>query len=180
MEALLGWLRDGNLRPTAKEIADRAGISVRSVYVHFDDLEDLFCAAAAHQMTDLVGLVHEIPATGLFEARLEAFVAQRGRVFERVMPVRRAATLVEPFSPALAQLLEATRFARDEITRVFAAELEALPAEARADTIRAADALATAEAWDHLRRHAGCSAEQAAAATTAGLRAILTSWSPPA
>ena len=31
---------------SAKAIAERAEVSVRSVYVHFDDLEDLFCVAA--------------------------------------------------------------------------------------------------------------------------------------
>lgn len=174
VEALLAWLRDGNLRPTAKEIADRAGISVRSVYVHFDDLEDLFCAAATHQLSDLAHLVREVPATGSFEDRLTAFVVQRTRVFEAVMPVRRAATLQEPFSPTLAQLLDVTRrFARDEIRRVFAAELQRGGAGEGGRAVLAADALASAESWDHLRRHAGCSADEAGAVITAGLRAIL-------
>src|ERR1044072_5768679 len=46
VEALLSLLDEGNLRPTARQVAERAGVSLRSVYVHFDDLEDLFTAAA--------------------------------------------------------------------------------------------------------------------------------------
>src|SRR3954447_22420453 len=46
VDAVLDLVATGQTRPTAREIADAAGISVRSVYVHFDDLDDLFRAAA--------------------------------------------------------------------------------------------------------------------------------------
>jgi len=45
VRALLGLISEGDVRPTAGRIAERAGISLRSVYVHFDDLDDLFLAA---------------------------------------------------------------------------------------------------------------------------------------
>src|SRR3954467_9783140 len=93
VEALLDLLRAGNLRPTAKEIAERAGTSLRSVYVHFDDLEDLFTAAAGRAIGRISGLMEVIPSTGSLDERLDAFVAQRARVYEGLGEVRHAATL---------------------------------------------------------------------------------------
>ena len=42
VDALLTLNERGELRPTARDIAAEAGVSLRSVYVHFDDLEALF------------------------------------------------------------------------------------------------------------------------------------------
>ena len=42
VDALLTLNARGHLRPTARDIAAEAGVSLRSVYVHFDDLEALF------------------------------------------------------------------------------------------------------------------------------------------
>src|SRR5690349_10559438 len=96
VKALLALLSDGNPRPTAREIAERAGVSLRSVYVHFDDVEDLFCEAARQEGQAIAGLLRELPTDGPFDARVDAFLDQRVRVFEALAPVRRAAVLQEP------------------------------------------------------------------------------------
>lgn len=174
VESLLAWLRDGNLRPTAKDIAERAGISVRSVYVHFDDLDDLFCAASAHQGQLIAGLVREIPATGSFDERLTAVVDQRIRVFEAIMPVQRAAALQEPFSPTLRAILTGMReLQRAEIERVFATELDRLPAGARTAALAAAHLVTVEEAWSFQRNAMGIDVASARAAMEHALRAIL-------
>ncbi|HEY3834729.1 MAG TPA: TetR/AcrR family transcriptional regulator [Acidimicrobiia bacterium] len=174
VDALLDLLRDGNLRPTAKEIAERAGTSLRSVYVHFDDLEDLFTAAAGRAIGRIAGLMEAIPSTGPFEARLDAFVSQRARVYEALGEVRHAAALQEPFSPGLAQLLShGRRRARHEFESVFAPELEALPAGERAAVTAACDALASAATWDHWRHQQDHDVDAACAALRLGLHRIL-------
>ncbi len=76
VEALLSLLDDGNYRPTARQVAERAGVSLRSVYVHFDDLEDLFTAAAHNHFERVRDLVQAIPGDGPLESRLDAFVRQ--------------------------------------------------------------------------------------------------------
>jgi AcrR family transcriptional regulator len=48
-EALVALLEDGNADPTAKQIASRAGVSLRLVFHHFDDLDDLYRSVAAMQ-----------------------------------------------------------------------------------------------------------------------------------
>ena len=71
VDALLDLNREGNLRPTAREIAERANVSLRSVYVHFDDLEDLFLAAAKRHAELVSGMLIEVPATGPLRSRAE-------------------------------------------------------------------------------------------------------------
>jgi TetR/AcrR family transcriptional regulator of autoinduction and epiphytic fitness len=178
VRALLGLISEGDLRPTAGRIAERAGISLRSVYVHFDDLDDLFLAAAREQRGRVVALVRKLPSTGPFEARLEAFVDQRARVLEAIAPVAKATALQEPFSPALAAASTSARqLGRAELEEVFAAELANLDATTRHHALDACDALTTSDTWDTFRVRRGLPPHAAAATLSAALRVLLR---PPA
>jgi TetR/AcrR family transcriptional regulator, regulator of autoinduction and epiphytic fitness len=45
VDALRGLHQEGDLRPTAPRVAERAGVSLRTVWQHFNDLETLLVAA---------------------------------------------------------------------------------------------------------------------------------------
>jgi TetR/AcrR family transcriptional regulator, regulator of autoinduction and epiphytic fitness len=174
VRALLALIAEGDLRPTAGRIAERAGISLRSVYVHFDDLDDLFLAAAREQRTRVYALTRQLPATGPFDVRLEAFVEQRARVLEAIAGVAKAAALQEPFSPALAATSRAARQSgRSELAHVFAAELASLDPATRDHTLDACDALTNSDTWDHLRVRRGLTPNGAAATLSTSLRVLL-------
>ncbi len=64
VDALLDLMQEGQVRPTAAQIAARAGVSLRTVFQHFRDLEALFAAAADRQTARLLALAGEVPATG--------------------------------------------------------------------------------------------------------------------
>src|SRR5271155_5351046 len=49
-EALMQLLRDGESDPTAKAVARRAGVSLRLVFHHFADMDDLYRFVAALQL----------------------------------------------------------------------------------------------------------------------------------
>ena len=49
VEALLALLEEGGAKPSAKEIAERAGVSLRSVFQHFDDMEALYAECVRQQ-----------------------------------------------------------------------------------------------------------------------------------
>jgi TetR/AcrR family transcriptional regulator of autoinduction and epiphytic fitness len=152
VDALLDLNREGNLRPTAREIAERAGVSLRSVYVHFDDLEDLFLAAAKRHVEVISGMLVEVPSTGPLRSRAETLMRMRSRIFEELGNVRKAAALQEPFSPTLAHWLGAAQtVARHEVERVFANELDELSPDVRLRRIAAVNALASGAVWDQLR-----------------------------
>jgi AcrR family transcriptional regulator len=165
----LDLLVEGDLRPTAERIAQRAGVSARSVFKHFPDREDLFAAAATIQEARVRELLHELPDPGdPLDERLDAFVDQRARIFEFVTPVRRAALLTEPFSDVVAAKLKLSRDTGvAHVLHVFGPEL----AEEDGDELRAAlCAIAAWPTWETLRRHQGLSADAAKSV----LRAMLT------
>ncbi len=174
VDALLSLLDDGNFRPTARQVAERAGVSLRSVYVHFDDLEDLFTAAAHNHFERMRDLVESIPADGPLESRLDAFLRQRERIHEASAQVRRAAVLQEPFSPALAEVLWlARKLSRAEVELVFAPELGRRDDAGREHLAIELEVIANASTWETLRVQHDLSAEAARETVGRMLRASL-------
>jgi len=174
VDAFLALLDEGDLRPTARRVAERAGVSLRSVYVRFEDLDALALAAAERQWERVREVVRVIPPTGPLAERLDAFVEQRCRVLDAVAPVRRAAELQEPFNATLAPLLTWARgVSRDELARTFAPELEARPGATRERLLDALEVVAGTSTWDVLRRQRGRSTQAARAVVTDLLRALL-------
>jgi TetR/AcrR family transcriptional regulator, regulator of autoinduction and epiphytic fitness len=158
VEALLALLNEGRLRPTAAEIAERAGVSERSVFQHFPDREALLEAVAREQYERVMPTIRPVDASLSLAARIDEFVAQRATLYERAAGVRRAALLMEPESDVVAGWLTTVRRAgAAEAERVFRREIEATPADER-EPLRAA--LVAACAWgtfEALRFHQGLS-----------------------
>lgn len=160
--ALLDLFEAGEMRPTAAQIAQRAGVSLRSVFQHFESLETLFAAAADLQMERLAPLLQPIATDGPFAARLADFVTRRARVLEAISPVRRASLRSEPFSNEVRTRLERARArGRREVELVFATELAPFAAAERRDVAAALGAAASWSTWEHLRRHQGLGVERA-------------------
>ena len=174
-DALLDLIGEGRLRPTAKEIAERAGVSVRSVYVHFDDLEDLFCVAVRRQYARVAPMLEPVPLEGTLRTRSAALVGRRIRLYARIGAVGRAARPQAPFSPMLAQVIrDAHARSRAELERVFAPELDARPPARRDPTLAVLDALTGPETWDTLRNTNGLPVDDAAAAVVDAIVTQLT------
>ena len=173
-DALLDLLGDGHLRPTAKEIAERAGVSVRTVYVHFDDLEDLFCVAVRQQYARVAPLLEPVTLDGSLHTRVVALVERRIRLYARIGAVGLATRLQAPFSPMLARVVrDAHARSRAELERVFAPELDALTAAHRATTLAVLDVLTGPETWQTLRNTDDLARDDAAAAVVAAILAQL-------
>jgi AcrR family transcriptional regulator len=174
VDATLALLDAGNLRPSADEIAERAGVSPRSIFQHFGDRETLQRAVGARQTERVVQIVEHLPDTGPLDARLDAFVDQRARVLEFITPVRRSALLNEPFSTGSRNALQAFRaFKRAEAERVFGPELAAWPKRERVELQRALGAACDWNTWEALRSHQGLSVDEASAVMRRTLRALL-------
>ena len=151
--ALLGLLEEGHLRPTAAEIAENAGVSLRSVFQHFEDMESLYAAVAEAQMERLSRLISQKIGVGPLADRTRSFVERRAELLETITPVRRAALLQEPFSEELARRLRrAHDMAREEIERTFARELAVVPAGDGNEIVLALDVATNWSAWDTSRR----------------------------
>src|SRR3954470_5214868 len=174
VDALLALLESGDLRPTGPRIAERAGVSLRSVFQHFPDMEALYAEASTRMWLRVSRLVTPIDLSLPLPERLAAFVEQRARVLEFLTPVRRAAALQEPFSAELQGARDrAHALARREVVRVFRAELDQLSPAVRAEVLDAMDVAASWVTWDALRTVAGRGPEGAAGAMARTLSALL-------
>jgi AcrR family transcriptional regulator len=157
VQAYLSMVQEGVLQPTAHAVAARAGVSPRSVFHHFADMESLLAAAAEAHVVEYLPLIHDLPRTGSFDLRLTAFVDQRSRIAEKVLPVFRAARLVEHASAIATERLNWTSdILRLETAEVFAPELGPTPD----GTLDALDAITSLEAWVRFRDRQGLDAER--------------------
>lgn len=154
-EALLALLEDGEPRPTARQVADRAGVSLRLVFHHFEDMEAVLHSAVAIQVERHWSRLQPVePGLPLAE-RVTRLVRQRAALYEAIAPVRRAAALVEPSSPTVSgELSHARRRLRAELADVFAPELASAGAK-RPQVLDMLDVAAAWESWDQLRRRMG-------------------------
>jgi TetR/AcrR family transcriptional regulator, regulator of autoinduction and epiphytic fitness len=174
VDALLALLYEGQVQPTAERIAARAGVSERSLFQHFADREALYQAVAVQQYERIVPTLEPIDVSLPLPERIEAFVAQRGRLLETVTPVRRAALLLEPESKVVSSWLQSTRRQKaKEVERVFGPELERVEPRDRGALLAALVAATAWTAWEGLRAHQGLSEDRSRAAMRATLAALL-------
>ena|SRR5438034_4991693 len=154
IDALIACYDDGLLQPSVQEVADRAGVSARSVHNHFVDVEALRIEVADRQWQRVTPLASLLDVDESISARVEKLVEQRCAIFEAVTPVRRAALLMLPESPAIAaKLAQADRALRRQIDRGF-------PGLAP-DVLDAVDALTSWDTWNRLRAAQGLSVARA-------------------
>jgi TetR/AcrR family transcriptional regulator, regulator of autoinduction and epiphytic fitness len=174
VDALFALLEDGELRPTAERIAERAGVSERSVFQHFPDREALLEAVARQEYERVVAALEPVDASRPLAERLDTFIAQRVRLLERITPVRRAAVLIEHESDVVAGWLTTARQAAAmEVERVFRRELERAEAGERAVLLAALVGATSWPVWEGYRVHQRLGVERARAAMRRTLAALL-------
>jgi AcrR family transcriptional regulator len=146
VDALLDLLTEGTPSPTAAQIARRAGVSVRSVFQHFEDLESLYADLARQQAERVRPLLEARPTDGSLGDRVDALVEQRQRLYASIRPVRHAIGARADTSPALRRRLETlARQLREQLSTSFADELAGAPR-----LLDALDAACSFEAWDRM------------------------------
>jgi AcrR family transcriptional regulator len=153
VEAMLELFSDGNLAPSSDEIATRAGLSPRSLFRYFDDIDDLCRAAIDRQQQRVLPLTTiSVALDASTGQRIEALVGQRARVFDAIGSVGHVSRLRAPFQPLVnAQLTLARVFFREQIKRLMAPELTAMGPARAAHAVAAVDVLCSFEAYQLFR-----------------------------
>lgn len=173
IDALRALHHDGNLVPTTAQVAERAGVSRRTVWQHFADLETLFAEAGRVEVEIALSLVEPVDVEEPLATRIALFTAQRGRLLEEMSPSWRAGRLQEPFSAQIrenkARMIE---LGRDELRRAFAPELRKLRGKRRAQVEVAAQAATMWANWECLRTELGCTPSEARTAVAATLTGL--------
>jgi AcrR family transcriptional regulator len=160
--ALLELIREGNPRPTAEQVAERAGVGARTVFRHFDDMESLFVETTARVERELEPQL-ESALDGSLEERVRRVVRDRAALFERIAPFKRSGNLQRHRSAFLQERhVKMARSLRAHLRTVLP-ELESAPAA----VAEALELVTSFEAWDRLRSDQRLGRERAAAAVEA-------------
>lgn len=172
VQTLLDCVSEGEV-PTAKRLAERAGVSERSIFVHFRDLDDLRLAAAEAQYETVVAMLRPVdPALPLTE-RIGLLVAQRELIFLAQGP-RLIGLLEAHRSKALADwIARVDADLRAQVEDVFAAELDEWSGDDRDELLGALDATAAWAFRQHLCATMGWSPQRASRTVARTLSAIL-------
>ncbi|MFG2224783.1 TetR/AcrR family transcriptional regulator [Streptomyces sp. NPDC048644] len=174
VDALLSAVEEGQISPTARSIAQRAGVSERSVFVHFQDLDDIRLAVARQQAERVSKLVSPVPQDWPLEKRLDALLAQQEEVFALQARVRIVALVHAQQSPAVASILaEMNQKFRARLAAVFAPELAAADEAAGAELL---DILESVLGWAfryHLSEQRGADRARVSRAARRTVLAVL-------
>jgi AcrR family transcriptional regulator len=170
LDAMATLFEDGNLQPSTAEIAAKAGISPRSLFRYFDDLDDLHRATIDRQVTAALPLlVLPLDAGAPTLDKIDGLVQGRIRLHQAVAPAARAARASAHRRPIVAaQVRDARAYLRRQVARLFAPELEMRPF-----LLDAVDALCSFETYDLMHSAHGSSEEQIVETLIAALRALL-------
>jgi AcrR family transcriptional regulator len=168
ISALIALVAQGELAPTAEMVAEQAGLSLRTVFRHFEEMDNLYLEIAGAIIRRAEPLIGRPFAAGTWPDILPEMIDRRAEYFETVAPFKRALDLYRTRSPALeAASEEVARLSR----QVFLSRIpqEQIPEPA---VLNAMVLLVSIDSWLYLRQVQGLDVAAAKAAVVAGLRAL--------
>ncbi len=161
---------EGNPEPTAQQVAQRAGVGMRTVFRLFADMDALYATLQERIVAGVAPLLRELPpADAPLEERVADLVTQRAELYERIAPYMRATMLLRFRSHFLEEHY------RDASAQLKARLLLRFPELRRAprDITDALEQSTSFEAWDRLRRGQDLTRTRAKAAMQRAVVALL-------
>lgn len=166
IEAYLALLRERPTTPvpTAAEIAERAGYSVRSVFERFPDLHTLRVAAADYGLAHAAALAPARDIDADRPTRIKSQVETRAGTCERGVALWRALTFNVDEDDALkARLRLARNRTMERLEIMYQPELSTLADAERRNMVITLEALTDMESWARMREMHGLSFAEACA-----------------
>ena len=151
--AALALMEEGTLVPTAQQVADRAGVGIRSFFRHFADMDSLFLAVDASLLDSYEALVRVDDRPGSLGQRTVRAIDLYGNAFDKLSQI---VLCTKALLWRFPKLRENYAWHQKRLRK----ELELwLPevAELSRDRREAVHAVASFEMWNGLREHQGLS-----------------------
>lgn len=166
--ALMELVGSGVLQPTVQQVAERAGVGVRSVFRHFSEMETLHRAMDARLEAEARPILEKADHGGTLAQRITNVARTRATFYERVGPYKRSSNLVRWRSRFLQNRHQnMQRELRADLLRWFP-ELTSAPAT----LVDAIDTMTSFETWDRLRQDRQLSIKAATATVESALTAL--------
>jgi AcrR family transcriptional regulator len=171
VSAVLELVAERGSAPTGPQIAERAGVALRSIGQHFASREELLLAAAEVHLRQVAATSTPVDPTLPLEERIQQFSAARGRELEAGAGVRRASMRFEATSPVVAEAFIAVAKVRRKVAaKAFAPEIRE-----RAEIAEMLGVVTCARSWDAMRLEQGCTVAGATKRMASLIQAVLAS-----
>jgi AcrR family transcriptional regulator len=101
--AMLDLVGNGDVAPSAARVAEVAGVGLRSVFRHFDDMDELYREMGDVIEARVMPIILQAPSGATWKEKLFDIANRRAQVFETILPYRISANLKRFQSPYLMQ-----------------------------------------------------------------------------
>ena len=175
VNALLGLIENGETEISAALIASKAGLSERSIFRYFDDVNDLYrsvCDLAFSKEIEYA-LIDDA-GVGSLDTKIENFVNQRVRIYtmnEKIAPAARSFAFKNPIIKN--QLVVGRKLLRTQIIKHFSEELSAFDKQQQQVAVAIIDSLTTFEYYDMMRSDQKMSVQTIKSVLTESIRKAL-------
>jgi AcrR family transcriptional regulator len=175
VDALLGLIENGETEISAALIASKAGLSERSIFRYFDDVNDLYrsvCDLAFSKEIEYA-LIDDA-GVGSLDTKIENFVNQRVRIYtmnEKIAPAARSFAFKNPIIKN--QLVVGRKLLRTQIIKHFAEELLVFDKQQQQVAVAIIDSLTTFEYYDMMRSDQRMSVQAIKSVLTESIRKAL-------
>lgn len=174
VDAFIDLVLEGNLPPTPQQVAERAGISMATLFRYFETLNSLRYDAAKRMLERFPLL--EVPdiGEGTLPERTERFVALRVEFWEEVNLLARLQRSTALQDPDAARMIDSVRARMaNQVREHFAPELQEFSAAKRDDAVAMIATLTSVESWEQFRHTYRRSPLQTRRAWTKAIEALL-------
>jgi len=157
--ALLDLVGKGDVSPSAAKVAEVAGVGLRSVFRHFEDMDALYREMGEVIEAGILPILLQPPIGATWKDKIFDLAERRAKVFETIMPYRISGNLRRFESPYLMQDYR-------RMLRLESESIEAhLPQAVRADTAgaRGLNVILSFQTWRLLRHDQELPVEEAKA-----------------
>lgn len=174
IEAFLELLTLIGRTPTASQIAERAGYSVRSIFERFSDLGALSLATADHAIAVGQSEAMARDVDGDRPTRIRSHVRTRALACEKWLPLWHAMLETQDEVAELKTRIIQVRLANlERLKLMYEPELATLPEAEREQLLFAMGALTSIESWNQMRDIYGLSMESAQGVWRAAIDRLL-------
>ena len=171
IEAALALMDEGSLVPTAQQIADRAGVGIRSFFRHFADMDSLFLAADKMLLSSYEALFEVDNRAGTLPERVSRAIDLYGNAFEKLRPIILCTQSQLWRSPKLRENYGWHQKRLRKELELWLPEVAELPKDRR----EALHAVASFSMWNRLREFQGLSIKASADIVTSLVNDLIAS-----
>ena len=175
VDALLSLIENGETEISAALIASKAGLSERSIFRYFDDVNDLYRSVCDQAFSkEIEYALIDDAGVGSLDMKIENFVNQRVRIYtmnEKIAPAARSFAFKNPVIKN--QLVVGRKLLRNQIIKHFAEELSVFDKVQQQVAVAIIDSLTTFEYYDMMRSDQKMSVQAIKSVLTESIRKAL-------